>query len=662
MATQSPPVMPQFTDSSDGAVDSRPPPKDLSHHLSRATKSRAASSMKAFYKYFAIPGIGQLAGGLPNNYYFPFDTLEAKVAEPERWKPTPNEPIDPPPAHELLSALSVSEKDGKAKPTSSPLNQPQSQIAVPHTSHQPNPIRKIDLSSALQYGTAQGYPPLYYFIRQFTQDHLHPNCPYKAGPEVILTCGNTDGFSKVLTAFTNEWSEEKDWVRDREGLLCEEFAYMNAVQAAKPRGMNVAPVKMDDEGMLATGKGGLKDVLENWDFKTGRRPHLMYTVTMGQNPTSGVLSLARRREIYALCSKYDVIIVEDDPYWYLQFPSSTALNADRVGPLSRSSTSPKAAMSPPADASVTLLTTGEPRPASWKSSGFPFLDSLVPSFISIDTDGRVIRLDTFSKTVAPGCRLGWISAQPDIVERILRITETSTQQPSGFVQSIIAETLLGPDHSGIETTKKSSSALPDGAGWKMPGWVRWLEGLRGNYERRMQTMCSILDDNKYLLKTGRRNSIATDEVDADEWSVVTKTPVYDFIFPVGGMFIWLNINFPAHPLYKTYAAQPGGLARLSRAMWIFWTQKPYLVLVSPGTIFSPTAEIAASDGWKYFRLCFAAINEGELAPTSHRLAEGVQGFFKVKKVEDIEKLLEEDGVALEERIEDGGLGRLVGFC
>ena len=40
-----------------------PEPKDLSHHLSKATKSRQASSIKQFYKYFQIPGIGQLAGG-----------------------------------------------------------------------------------------------------------------------------------------------------------------------------------------------------------------------------------------------------------------------------------------------------------------------------------------------------------------------------------------------------------------------------------------------------------------------------------------------------------------------------------------------------------------------------------------------------------------------
>lgn len=65
----------------------------------------------------------------------------------------------------------------------------------------------------------------------------------------------------------------------KEGLLCEEFAYMNAIQTAKPRGLNVVPVAIDDEGMLAHGKGGLHDVLSSWDKNKGKRPHMLYTVT-----------------------------------------------------------------------------------------------------------------------------------------------------------------------------------------------------------------------------------------------------------------------------------------------------------------------------------------------------------------------------------------------
>ncbi|KAK4621541.1 Aromatic amino acid aminotransferase [Fulvia fulva] len=613
------------------ANDTRPPPKDLSHHLSRVTKQRHASSIKMFYKYFQIPGIGQLAGGLPNNYYFPFDTLEAKVARPDRWQPTEIRPVDPPSNEEALAALSLPEK--KFKVESSPLNQPQDAILVPHTSKQANPVKKIDLSTALQYGTAQGYPPLYYFIRHFTQQNLHPNCPYKGGPEVVLTNGNTDGFSKVLQAFTNEWSADKDWIRDKENILVEEFAYMAAVQAGKPRGLGIVPVAIDDEGMLAEGPGGLKDVLQNWDHKKGKLPHLMYTVTMGQNPTSGLLSLQRRRELYALCSKYDILIVEDDPYWYLQFPTAVAVNTTTIHDPANTSFNPD----------VSMFANGEPLPEGWKSSGYKFLDSLVPSSINIDTDGRVIRLDTFSKTVAPGCRLGWITAQPALIERLLRITEVTTQQPSGFVQSMIAELVLGPDHSGLDksktVTKGGKGPLPDGAGWKADGWVRWLEGLRGNYERRMNHMARILDDGKYLVKAGRRNSLNEEALDeADEWSVVEKTQILSFDWPVGGMFLWLKIHFESHPLWSSYKKSP---ERLSKALWILWTTKPFLVLVAPGSLFSPTDEIAAKKGWQFFRLCFAALNEEDLGPVTKRIAEGTQAFFRIKDKKTMEKLLEE---------------------
>lgn len=112
-----------------------------------------------------------------------------------------------------------------------------------------------------------------------------------------------------------------------------------------------------------------------------------------------MLSVERRKQLYAVCSKYDVIIVEDDPYWYLQFPSAEIEEArSRDLPLPEQ--------------------TQQHKPE--KSSGYPFLDSLTPSFLSVDTDGRVVRLDTFSKTIAPGCRLGWITAQPALIDRYLR--------------------------------------------------------------------------------------------------------------------------------------------------------------------------------------------------------------------------------------------------
>jgi DNA-binding transcriptional MocR family regulator len=150
---------------------------------------------------------------------------------------------------------------------------------VPHDSSDTDVLRKIDLASALQYGTAQGYPPLYYFIREFARKYLHPNIPYRGGPEIILTCGSTDGFAKTIEALNNVWVEGRDPETEREGLLVEEYCYTNAVGTAGPRGMNIVPVGIDDEGMRSDGPGGLEDVLKNWDYSKGRMPHLMYTVT-----------------------------------------------------------------------------------------------------------------------------------------------------------------------------------------------------------------------------------------------------------------------------------------------------------------------------------------------------------------------------------------------
>ena len=224
------------------------------------------AQIKGFYKYFGIPGIGNLAGGLPNHFYFPFDSLEGIAALPDRFKPTPNRGVDPP-SSSSLPDLTLDEEPSSSR------------VTVPSSLETSDILRKIDLKSALQYGTAQGYPPLYSFLRQFTVENLHPNIPYEGGPEIILTCGNTDGFCKTLEALSNVWNEENDPIEQRGGLLVEEFAYMNAVQAASPRGLNIVSVAIDDEGMKADGKGGLGDVLENWDFSKGKRPHLLYTVT-----------------------------------------------------------------------------------------------------------------------------------------------------------------------------------------------------------------------------------------------------------------------------------------------------------------------------------------------------------------------------------------------
>lgn len=344
---------------------------------------------------------------------------------------------------------------------------------------------------------------------------------------------------------------------------------------------------------------------------------------MGQNPTSGLLSLQRRKDIYALCHKYDVLIIEDDPYWYLQYPTANALStAARGKPVSNTHPS------------------NHNYNAGQKSSGYPFLDSLVPSYLHVDTDGRVIRLDTFSKTVAPGCRLGWITAQPAIVEKLLRITETTTQQPSGFVQSMIAELIMGPQSS----KDGGKGGNRDGSGWKVDGWVRWLEGLRGNYERRMQKMSTILEEGKFTARSSNRLSLdlASSSSDEDEeYQIVSKTQMYDFVYPLAGMFLWMRVHYEAHPLFTKVEHK-----RLARALWIYMTQEPYRTLISPGSIFAPNEAVAEEKGWQYFRLCFAAVDDDVVAKYSKNCVKAIQDFWTIKKVSDIDEILQDDEIAL----------------
>jgi DNA-binding transcriptional MocR family regulator len=312
-----------------------------------------------------------------------------------------------------------------------------------------------------------------------------------------------------------------------------------------------------------------------------------------------------------------------------------------------------------------------PVPTPQKSSGYAFLDSLVPSYLSVDYEGRVLRLDTFSKTVAPGCRLGWITGQPALIERILRITETSTQQPSGFVQSMIAELIMGP----VKGDKSGSGGAKDGKGWDVGGWVRWLEGLRGEYQRRMVEMCEVLDAGKTLVKSGRRKSLtdmtgnlfldaytAAEEAKSkeDDWSVIETAKMYDFVRPLGGMFIWVRFDFTNHPL-----ASKVDHARLSRALWVHWTLPTYRVLVSPGAIFAPNEYIRDNDSYKCFRLCFAACKREDIKPISERFVKAVQEFWKFKKVSDIDELLKDDDAFLSNdmNIDDkAGMVALIGFC
>lgn len=151
-------------------------------------------------------------------------------------------------------------------------------LKIPRSTKSSHVSQHIDIETALQYGIAQGYPPLYAWLRKLTTMVYHPNIPYSGGANIIVSGGAADGLAKVFDVFFNAWDEDVNSIEQREGLLVEEFTYPAALAQVRHKDVNIVSVKMDSEGMLADGVGGLSDVLKNWESSKGKRPHMLYIV------------------------------------------------------------------------------------------------------------------------------------------------------------------------------------------------------------------------------------------------------------------------------------------------------------------------------------------------------------------------------------------------
>ncbi len=144
-------------------------------------------------------------------------------------------------------------------------------------------------------------------------------------------------------------------------VIVEEPGYVGGLGAIRNYQGERLPVPLDADGLrtdlLAARLRKLK--------KEGRQPKFAYIVPNFQNPTGICMSLARRRELLALAQKYNFLIIEDNPYGEIRFE-------------------------------------GEP----------------LPSIKSLDTEGRVIYLGSFSKTFIPGIRVGWLVADEPLVQKL----------------------------------------------------------------------------------------------------------------------------------------------------------------------------------------------------------------------------------------------------
>lgn len=338
----------------------------------------------------------------------------------------------------------------------------------------------------------------------------------------------------------------------------EEYTFSSSVETALPLGVKAVPVKMDEQGLLPE---ALDDILTNWDERArgARRPFVLYTIPTGQNPTGATQLAERRKAVYKVAQKHDIFIVEDEPYYFLQMQPYTGADAAPVPP-----------------------------PASHDE----FVKSLIPSFLSLDVDGRVLRLESFSKVISPGSRVGWVVGSEQIVERFMRNCEISSQNPSGIAQLVLFKLL--DEH------------------WGHSGYLDWLINLRMQYTNRRNALVQACE--KLLPR------------DIARW-----TP------PAAGMFVSLHPLIPQisadttqHWIEVDWQKHPGTSAGKTRSEIeedIFQAAIAKGVLVSRGSWFKANSGIEEQK--MFFRATFAAASEEKIAEAITRFGEALRDQFKL---------------------------------
>lgn len=210
-------------------------------------------------------------------------------------------------------------------------------------------------------------------------------------------------------------------------LIVELPSYLAALNAFRSYGGEMAGIPMDDEGMQI-------DILEEILTKLkndGKKVKFIYTISNFQNPAGVTMSLARRKKILEVAKNFKVLILEDNPYEKLRFE-------------------------------------GEP----------------IPSIYSLDNEGYVISLGTFSKILCPGLRLAWILGNKEIIEKLVIMKQATDLCTTVLNQLIAYEYCRQNDidkniESNVEIYRRKRNAMLEALDKYFPVEVTWTKPQGG---------------------------------------------------------------------------------------------------------------------------------------------------------------------------------------
>ncbi|MCC4483058.1 aminotransferase-like domain-containing protein [Limosilactobacillus reuteri] len=235
---------------------------------------------------------------------------------------------------------------------------------------------------AMQYGAAKGVTALRKVIQQHVKKKENVDSELD---NVLVTTGSEQALDLVGKAF----------VDPGDTVLVEQPTYLCALDVFRSYGANFASVEMDEDGMKM-------DALEE-ALKANPNTKLIYTVPNFQNPTGRTMTEERRKQLAELAEKYDVYVLEDNPYGEIRFAGQH-----------------------------------------------------VPAVKSFDKSGHVLYMSTFSKTLAPGFRLGWLVADKNVVNKLTVLKQSADLHTDNLAQFAVAQFFADND---VDAHVKEISAL-----------------------------------------------------------------------------------------------------------------------------------------------------------------------------------------------------------
>lgn len=228
--------------------------------------------------------------------------------------------------------------------------------------------------TALQYNITEGYPPLRSQLKARLANKFGI---HRADDELIITTGGQQGLDLTAKVLCNEGDT----------IIVEEPSFIGALNAFRAYNTVLKSVPITDEGMNL-------EVLESI-LKEDKKVKMIYTIPTFQNPRGTTASLENRKGLLALAHKYQVIILEDNPYGELRF-------------------------------------AGED----------------VPTLKSMDEEGLVVYSGSLSKVLSAGMRIGFLLGPAPIINKVVVAKQVNDVHTNIFFQMLASDYI---EHCDLDT-------------------------------------------------------------------------------------------------------------------------------------------------------------------------------------------------------------------